>query len=176
VSQYGGGIQVNNGPFVMSSTTVAFNRAGDDPYMNLGGGLFLLSSFNYELFNNIIAGNIIDDCLIYTFSGGVIESHHNHVQAPGQDTTGCTFAGTGDVTGTDPQLDPLLADNGGPTPTHALAFKSPARDAGDPAGCNAPDGLPLVNDQRGAGFPRLDGRCDKGAYEQQVLFANGFDQ
>jgi hypothetical protein len=169
VSQYGGGIQVNNGPFVMSSTTVAFNRAGNDPYTNIGGGLFLASSFNYELFNNIIAGNIADDCLIFS---GTIESHHNHVQNP----SGCTFAGTGDVTGTDPQLDPQLADNGGPTPTHALAFKSPARDAGDPAGCNAPDGLPLANDQRGVGFPRLDGRCDKGAYEQQVLFANGFDQ
>ncbi len=169
VSQYGGGIQVNNGPFVMSSTTVAFNRAGNAPYTNLGGGLFLASSFNYELFNNIVAGNIADDCLIFS---STIDSHHNHVQNP----NGCTFAGTGDVVGTDPQLDPQLSDNGGPTPTHALAFKSPARDAGDPAGCNAPDGLPLANDQRGAGFPRLDGRCDKGAYEQQVLFANGFEQ
>jgi len=168
VSQYGGGIQVNNGPFVMSSTTVAFNRAGNDPYTNLGGGLFLLSSFNYELFNNIIAGNIADDCLIFS---GTIDSHHNHVQNP----NGCTFAGTGDVTGTDPLLDPQLANNGGPTPTHALPFTSPAHDAGDPAGCNAPDGLPLANDQRGAGFPRLDGRCDKGAYEQTVLFANGFE-
>jgi CSLREA domain-containing protein len=168
VSQYGGGIQVNNGPFAMSSTTVAFNRAGNDPYTNLGGGLFLLSSFNYELFNNIIAGNIADDCLIFS---GTIDSHHNHVQNP----NGCTFAGTGDVTGTDPLLDPQLANNGGPTPTHALPFTSPAHDAGDPAGCNAPDGLPLANDQRGAGFPRLDGRCDKGAYEQTVLFANGFE-
>ncbi|HZX92404.1 MAG TPA: CSLREA domain-containing protein [Rudaea sp.] len=172
VSQYGGGIQVNNGPFVMSSTTVAFNRAGNDPYTNLGGGLYLLSSFNYGLFNNIIAGNIADDCLIYTFTGGTIDSHHNHVQNP----NGCTFAGTGDVVGTDPLLDPQLANNGGPTPTHALPFTSPAHDTGDPAGCYAPDGLPLANDQRGAGFPRLDGRCDKGAYEQTVLFANGFEQ
>ena len=168
VSQYGGGIQVNNGPFVMSSTTVAFNRAGNDPFANPGGGLFLLSSFNYEMFNNIIAGNIADDCLSFS---GTIESHHNHVQIP----SGCTFTGTGDVTGTDPRLDPQLANNGGPTPTHALPFGSPAHDTGDPAGCTAPDGLPLVNDQRGAGFPRQDGPCDKGAYEQQVLFANGFE-
>jgi len=171
VSQYGGGIQVNNGPFVMSSTTVAFNRAGNAPYTNLGGGLFLASSFNYELFNNIVAGNIADDCLIYAFTGGTIESHHNHVQNP----SSCTFVGTGDVTGTDPKLDPQLANNGGSTPTHALPFTSPAHDAGDPAGCNAPDSLPLTTDQRGAGFPRLDGRCDKGAYEQTVLFANGFE-
>jgi CSLREA domain-containing protein len=173
VAQYGAGIYVVNGAFAMSSTTVAFNKAGSPAFWNLGGGLFLASSYNYELFNNIIAGNTVNDCLIYTFTGGVIESHHNHVQTPGAGM--CTFAGTGDVVGTDPKLDPQLADNGGPTPTHALPFTSPAHDAGDPAGCNAPDGLPLANDQRGAGFSRLDGRCDKGAYEQQVLFANGFE-
>jgi len=175
VSQSGAGIRVVNGLFEMSSTTVAFNKAGSDAFLNLGGGVFLASSNNYKMYNNIIAGNMVDDCLIYTFTGGVIESHHNHVQAPGQDTTACTFTGTGDVVGADPKLDPQLADNGGPTPTHELPFTSPAHDAGDTAGCNAPDGLPLVTDQRGAGFPRLDGRCDKGAYEQTVLFANGFE-
>ena len=172
VAQNGGGIFVVNGPFVMSSTTVAFNKAGTPAFWNHGGGLFLESTFNYDLFNNIIASNTVDDCLIFS---GTINSHHNHVQAPGQDTVACTFTGTGDVTGTDPLLDPLLANNGGPTPTHVLPFTSPAHDTGDPAGCNAPDGLPLVNDQRGAGFPRQDGRCDKGAYEQMVLFANGFE-
>jgi CSLREA domain-containing protein len=177
VAQYGAGIRVANGLFEMASTTVAFNKAGSDAFLNLGGGLFLTSSSNYTMYNNIIAGNLVDDCLIYTFAGGAIESHHNHIQAPGQDATACSFAGPGDVVGSDPQLDPRLADNGGPTPTHALGFKSPARDTGDPAGCNAPDGLALATDQRGAGFPRLDGpACDKGAYEQQVLFANGFEQ
>jgi len=170
VNQDGGGIDVVNGPFAMSSTTVAFNNAGN-PGNNSGGGIFLRSSFNYEMFNNIIAGNTDGDCLIYTFTGGAIDSHYNHVQDPRL----CTFAGTGDVTGTDPKLDSQLADNGGATPTHALPYTSPAHDAGDPAGCNAPDGLPLANDQRGPGFPRLDGRCDKGAYEQTVLFANGFE-
>ncbi|HET7063356.1 MAG TPA: CSLREA domain-containing protein, partial [Rudaea sp.] len=175
VAQQGGGIFVVNGPFQMSSTTVAFNKAGTPAFWNHGGGLYLesINTFTYTLFNNIIAGNTVDDCLIFS---GTIESHHNHVQAPGQDPVACTFAGPGDVTGTDPLLDPLLANNGGPTPTHALPFTSPAHDTGDPAGCNAPDGLPLVNDQRGAGFPRLDGRCDKGAFEQSVLFANGFEQ
>ncbi|HEX3122878.1 MAG TPA: choice-of-anchor Q domain-containing protein, partial [Rhodanobacteraceae bacterium] len=125
------------------------------------------------MYNNIIAGNLKDDCAIFS---GTIASHHNHEQVPAQLGITCAFTGPGDVTGSDPLLDPQLANNGGPTPTHALSFNSPARDAGDPAGCNAPDGLPLVNDQRGPGFPRLDGRCDKGAYEQQVLFANGFEQ
>ena len=50
--------------------------------------------------------------------------------------------------------DPLLlalADNGGPTRTHALARGSPAIDAGNNL-------LALANDQRGAGFPRAVGR------------------
>jgi CSLREA domain-containing protein len=171
VAQYGGGIRAFGGLFEMSSTTVAFNQAGNEFSSDSGGGLFLDGSgYTFELYNNIVAGNTAGDCSRYPFSSA-IESHHNHVQEP----SSCTFAGTGDVVGTDPQLAPL-ADNGGPTPTHALAYQSPARDAGDPAGCNAPDGLPLVNDQRGTGFPRLDGVCDKGAYEQSVLFANGFEQ
>lgn len=174
VAQHGGGIFVVNGPLQMSSTTVAFNEAGSPAFENYGGGLFLTSGDTYTLFNNIIAGNIADDCAI--FPGGTIVSHHNHVQNAGQDTIACSFAGTGDIVGTDPQLA-ALADNGGPTPTHALAFTSPAREAGDPAGCKAPDGLPLAYDQRGPGFPRQDGpACDKGSYEQLVLFANGFEQ
>lgn len=68
----------------------------------------------------------------------------------------------GTPTVTDPLLLPL-ADNGGPTPTHALDIGSPAIDAGDNAACTA-------TDQRG--FPRpADGDgdtsaiCDIGAIE-----------
>jgi hypothetical protein len=172
VNQYGGGIRVGGGHFEMSSTTVAFNRAGNDPFTNIGGGLLLDSSiYAFTLYNNIVAGNIADDCTQFPTSAA-IQSHHNLVQ----NTGACSFAGTGDVTGTDPLLDPTLADSGGPTPTHAIAFKSPARNAGDPAGCNAPGGLPLVYDQRGAGYSRVVGpACDKGAWEHQVLFMNGFE-
>lgn len=48
-------------------------------------------------------------------------------------------AATGDLRNTNPLLGPL-ADNGGPTPTHALLAGSPAIDAGD---------SPLATDQRG---------------------------
>lgn len=68
----------------------------------------------------------------------------------------------GTPTVTDPLLLPL-ADNGGPTPTHAPGIGSPAIDAGDNAACTA-------TDQRG--FPRpADGDgdtsaiCDIGAIE-----------
>lgn len=80
-----------------------------------------------------------------------------------------------------------LANNGGPTPTHALLITSDALDAGNG------DGSRSLGDQRGAGFARSvdlamvsnmvggDG-TDIGAFEAQSsparsdsIFANGFD-
>ncbi|GAG28491.1 unnamed protein product, partial [marine sediment metagenome] len=64
----------------------------------------------------------------------------------------------------DPLLDPL-ADNGGPTETHALQLGSPAIDAGDPSAVAGAGGVPLY-DQRGFGFSRVnDDRIDMGAFE-----------
>ena len=80
---------------------------------------------------------------------------------------------TGDTATNILDVDPLLAplaDNGGPTPTHALLPGSPAIDAGNPTACFALDGTPLLVDQRGV-FRPLDGdgdgtaRCDIGAFE-----------
>lgn len=74
-------------------------------------------------------------------------------------------------------LDPLLlplADNGGPTRTHALAVDSPAIDAGNNV-------AQLEADQRGAGFARVAGAAaDIGAFERQqadddTIFKDGFD-
>ena len=53
----------------------------------------------------------------------------------------------GNIVGADPQLD-VLRDNGGFTPTHALLFGSPARDAGNNLAVTS-----LTNDQRG--FTRI---------------------
>ncbi len=56
----------------------------------------------------------------------------------------------------------FLANNGGPTRTHAQLFGSPSLDSGaNPAGLN--------NDQRGTGYNRQVGSAtDMGAYEAQV--------
>jgi hypothetical protein len=105
-------------------------------------------------------------------------------------SSGFNLIGTGDSVGAfnqpgdqpgiaNPLLD-SLADNGGPTMTHALLACSPAIDAGDPDFDPAdPDDDPLTDDalpydQRGAPFGRVfDGnsdsvtRIDIGAYESQ---------
>ncbi|MGI8854995.1 MAG: choice-of-anchor Q domain-containing protein [Thermomicrobiales bacterium] len=63
-----------------------------------------------------------------------------------------------------PQIGPL-ANNGGPTQTHALLTTSPAIDQiPSVGGC----GVGLTTDQRGLGRPQANkGSCDIGAYEKQ---------
>ena len=69
-----------------------------------------------------------------------------------------------------PRLDALLF-NGGATPTHALLADSPALDAGSDALALAPDGSPLLLDQRGE--DRISGAAvDIGAFEAFVLPPN----
>jgi hypothetical protein len=72
---------------------------------------------------------------------------------------------TGDQINTDPMLGPLQ-DNGGPAFTHTLLSGSPAIDAGDPSFDPYSFNPPLLEDQRGAGFPRVvNDRIDIGAFE-----------
>jgi hypothetical protein len=70
-----------------------------------------------------------------------------------------TAPGDDNQINTDPQLAPL-ADNGGPTRTHALYAGSPAIDAVPFANCT-------VIDQREAGRP-VNGICDIGAFEGSI--------
>lgn len=83
------------------------------------------------------------------------------------DDGSCQFNAVGDISFVNPQLG-ALADNGGPTQTHALLPGSPAIDAGSFFGCP-----PL--DQRGESRPE-DGNgdripiCDIGAFEFKPLF------
>ena len=85
------------------------------------------------------------------------------------DTADCPGIPTG-LTG----VDPVLADNGGLTPTHALLPDSNARDAADPDLCLEAGGV----DQRGwSRDPAVTGECDIGAFEYfpALLFDDGFE-
>jgi CSLREA domain-containing protein len=148
----------------LSNVTVTANVADVDANDSGDGGGIANFGGTIRLRNTILAGNVdaSPSSTKYPDCQGVVTSlGHNLIGR----NDGCTFAATtGDQVGTpggpiDPGLLPL-ADNGGPTRTHALVPGSPAVNAGG-ADCEA-------TDQRGA--PRT-GDCDIGAYE--LAFCKG---
>jgi parallel beta-helix repeat protein/predicted outer membrane repeat protein len=167
----GGGL---SGTFKLASVTITNNTAtgahgATDPNGDAGGGGGT-NGFAIQARNTIVAGNHSAlggaDC-----EGQITSLGYDLV---GDDTHCSVTASTGNQVGTggspiDAGLG-ALADNGGPTLTHALLAASPAGDAGDPSGCTNTVGVALATDQRGQ--PRsVDGnsdgtaRCDVGAYE-----------
>jgi hypothetical protein len=117
-----------------------------------GTGISGLGDTNIHLENAIIANNSGGDCYfirpILTASG-VLDSDGS-----------CPDA----MLTADPRLGPL-ADNGGGTLTHALAFLSPAVDAGSGDDCPG-------SDQRGIARP-YNGVCDLGAFEYREAEMGG---
>ncbi len=111
--------------------------------------------------NTIVAKNRVrgvaahHDC-----SGAVTSEGYNLIGV----STGGTMAGdlTGVLLDENPRLFPL-ADNGGPTPTHALRPASPAIDAGNTASGPAFDQRGVARPQ--AKRPRLPAITDTGAFE-----------
>lgn len=88
------------------------------------------------------------------------------------DDTSCGLVGAGDVQGVASAGVEPLANNGGPSETHALVPGSVAIDAGDSSCFDTDQTTLLATDQRGVGFPRrtdgdgmLGARCDIGAFE-----------
>jgi len=155
----GGAITVYSGDVSLNNVTITGNRADDDGSGGTYGGGIANNGGAITIRNSILANNTVGagstdpDCS--NASGSITSQGHNLVEIQGT----CTFAGSGDITGQDPNLG-ALANNGGPTFTHALLAGSPAIDKGDPSS-GGPTSCASA-DQRGA--PR-QGQCDIGAYE-----------
>ena len=150
----GGGLDNSGGVMTLLNVTVTANVADAEQNFPGGGGIGNFGGTT-TLRSTLVAANTerrgqTPDC--YNAIGGSLASQGQTLVGS---TQGCDFtASAGDITGVDPKLAPL-ADNGGPTPTHALITGSPALGKG--AGC-------AKADQRGV--PRTaGGACDIGAYE-----------
>jgi len=166
-SEVAGGAISNNGELEIHSSTITANSSRGSS--GAGGIWTEEDSANFvRVTNSIVAGNDVagtaGDCR------GPITSLGYNVFG---DLAGCAqlTTSTGDLVNADPGLEPL-ADNGGPTPTHALRPDSVAVDAGYPG---APDSNPLAcpsTDQRGGGRPQGAG-CDIGAFELTRACGNG---
>lgn len=134
---YAGGIY-NSSTTTLTNVTVSHNVAPQ------GAGIYN-DSGSLILQNTIVANSLnSEDCYRST---GTVDATANNLIEDGS----CDAPIIGD-----PNLAPL-ADNGGDTPTMALNYDSPARDAGDDSTCT-------TIDQRGESRP-FGLACDIGAYE-----------
>jgi len=141
------GAILNEGTLNVVSSTISNNTATFGGIVNISGST--------SLKNTILANNTTADC-----SGTVTSARHNLIG----NNAGCNFSpATGDLVNIGPKLGPL-ADNGGPTQTHALLLSSPAIDHIPVTDCTDAGGTPITTDQRGVTRPQGSG-CDIGAYE-----------
>jgi CSLREA domain-containing protein len=151
----GGGGIFNRAPVTLINVTIAGNTSE-------GGGDGINSDNEANFQNTIISYNGELNC------GGTepVTSLGNNLEeqdAPPEAQGTCEFVAGDDLIANGPSGLAALADNGGPTQTHALLEGSPAIDTADAAAC--PDA-----DQRGVTRPQdgdNDGAsaCDIGAFE-----------
>jgi predicted outer membrane repeat protein len=142
----GGGIAHYSSTLTILNSTLAYNSAANGGNLALGSGALSAK-------NSIVAFGAPNNC------SAVITNSGNNLQYGGLDSLSCG----GTMANADPRLGPL-ANNGGPTPTHALLNGSAAIDAGTNAGCPATDQRGVVRPQGLA--------CDIGAFESafRLLF------
>ena len=140
----GGGIASYGGTLTVTNSTLSGNSAG----AGRGGGIESYGG-SATLKNTIVANSPSGgNCSVTITNGGY-----------NLDSDGSCGFGTANnsLSGVDPKLGPL-ADNGGPTKTHALLAGSPAIDKGNSFGA--------TTDQRGVSRPQ-GAASDIGAFESE---------
>ncbi len=160
------------GDVTINGSTLTLNDADQ----GAGGAIFSYSS-SVTITNSIVAGNTDDGTApdvrkspadAFTVTNSLIGRNNGTGLTATSGTTpganGNLIGGNTNATRIIPGLG-ALANNGGPTQTHALLINSPAIDRGSNALAAG-----LTTDQRGAGFSRIQfGIVDMGALEFAVL-------
>ena len=173
---FGGGIATYDSTLVFRHSTITGNRADADGVGDeRAGGVSLGGIGTLTLDHTILAENF-RALSSRSDAFGVIGARYSIV---GVDTDTLVFDFGGNLIGTsisriNPGLEPL-ANNGGPTMTHALLPGSPAIDRGDPVFVAGIGEVPAF-DQRGTPFTRVANgdaisaaRVDIGAFERQAF-------
>lgn len=170
-TNYGGGIWNNGSSPVITNCTFSGNSApnGGGMYNVFGAGASnpVITNCTFSgnsassgggMSNQYLCSPVVTNSIFWASSGGEIYYDPSSSPTLSYCVVQGGYAGTGN-TDADPKLGPL-ADNGGPTQTHAPGAGSSAIGAGTSTG--APD-----TDQRGVARPQGSG-YDIGAYEAEV--------
>lgn len=170
--QGGGAIFAGRGGFVsLINSTISGNNAP-----NSWGGGILSNTSGWSIINSTITNNVANRNANLYHDGNSSFTIQNSIISAGCSigSTALTVtnsfvlgrscrAGTNNISSGNPRLGPL-ANNGGPTQTHALLSGSPVIDKGS----NALIPVGVTTDQRGLGFSRNVGlSVDMGAFETQ---------
>jgi CSLREA domain-containing protein len=161
---YGAGLFINSGTLNAYYNTIANNNADSNSDSTGDGGGMYQAGGTFNLESSIVAGNKKATSTDNDCSGTVTSLGYNMTGSG----TGCSLAGTGDVTVTASTvftavLDSSPSDNGGSTYTYALRSGSGAVNA-IPNGTNSCGSGTFATDQRGGTRPQ-NSSCDIGAYE-----------
>ena len=143
----GGGIFITTGVVQVSFSTLSGNTASQGGSMSSGSDTLTVK-------NNIVEGGTPENCLLDS----------PPIDAGGNLATDASCPGLTEVAAASLNLGPL-ADNGGPTHTHALQAGSVALSAA--LDCTDSSGATVTQDQRGTARPQ-GAACDAGAYEAQT--------
>jgi hypothetical protein len=156
----GGGVWGSG--LTITSSTIAGNAAEIDESATLNRDV---------AGDNLDVGALIRDSIVAD-SLGEGESCANPLTSGGfnlDDEGSCGFAKSSDLVGVVAGLDPVLKDNGGPTPTHALLPGSIAIDRGNSFGATIDQrGLPRPSDFAEVSNKEGGDGSDVGAFELQV--------
>ncbi len=166
---YRGGGLYNRGIITLTNATVTANRADQQE----GGGLF--NDGTTIFIRSLLSGNFAATSaeLYNAYAGSLIANNYN-IFGYSDDPGGNFQPGQIDLVPAEPLdaiLNPNLADNGGPTYTHALPPGSPAVDLAPSEECdfaptNGRDQRNAMRNHNGDATPSAN-ECDSGAFELQ---------